>query len=118
MDSRRGIRHLLRWGWIYFLYCTGLLRWAERQIVAASGVIVLTLHRVLPQPEFENTPSPKGMVVQLETFARLLEFLKSRCELLDLSTERPHSRRNSKRPRVAVTFDDGWKDTFDVAFPL
>ena len=115
---RHWTRYVLKWAWIYLLYFSGGLRWARRKIVARSGVIVLTLHRVLPRPEFENTPSPRGMVIDVETFEQLLEFLKRYCDILDLSGDGPDWHFRGKRPRVALTFDDGWKDTFEVAVPL
>jgi len=114
---RDDVRRLLRWTWIYFLHFTGLLRWAEYKTVTSSGVVVLTLHRVLPRAAFKNTPSLKGMIVSLETFEQLGAFLKKHYDVLDLCNDQPDWC-GGTRPRLAITFDDGWKDTAEIAFPL
>jgi peptidoglycan/xylan/chitin deacetylase (PgdA/CDA1 family) len=108
-------RRLLSWLWIYFLQFTGLLDRATRKIAESSGIVVLTFHRVLPRPEFEMTHSPPGMVVRQETFDALLSYLRANCEIVALSGDAPDWKSSSKRPRVAVTFDDGWKDTSEIA---
>jgi len=117
-NRARTLRRYVRWIWIYFLHFSGLLRWAQNKTVKSGGVIVLTLHRVLPRREFETTLSPRGMVVSVETFKGLLQFLKNHCEVLDLVGDCPHWKGHHVRPRVAVTFDDGWKDTAEIAAPL
>lgn len=111
-------RTILRWLWIYFLHYSGLLGWVRRKIAASSGVVVITLHRVLPDPEFNSTLSPAGMVIRRKTFEQLLIFLKKNCILLPLVEGGPDWQGKSSRPRVAITFDDGWKDTAEIASPL
>jgi len=117
-NSRKGTRRLLSWVWLYFLHFTGLLNWARRKITKSSGIVVLTFHRVLADPEFTNTDSPAGMVVRRRTFEKLLAFLRENCDVLALSGESPDFKNKSSRPRIAITFDDGWKDTMAVAHPL
>jgi len=73
---------------------------------------------VLPDPEFKNTASPAGMVVRRQTFERLLAFLSESCDVLTLSGDAPDWQGRSTRSRIAVTFDDGWKDTAEIALPL
>src|SRR5208283_508770 len=111
-------RRLLSWLWIYFLKLSGLLAWAQREICSSSGIVVLTLHRVLPDPAFQEANSPEGMVLRRQTFERLLSFLKSNCEIVGLRGSFPEPNGNSIRPRIALTFDDGWKDTATVVYPL
>ena len=111
-------RQFARWTWIYFLYYAGLIAWARRRIAASSGIVVLTLHRVLEDAELATTNSPSGMIVRKSTFESLLNFLQKTFEVLPLSEKSPSWKQESSRLRMAVTFDDGWKDTSDVAFPL
>ena len=65
------IRALLRWGWIYFLHFSGLLKWAQRRIVAQGGAVVLTLHRVLEPSERIESCSPPGMITPPLTSIRM-----------------------------------------------
>lgn len=117
-QRQRNLRRLFRSLWIYFLKLSGLLYWAERKISASSGVVVLTLHRVLPDPAFQETNSPEGMVVRCRTFERLLRFLLKNFEVVGLRGDFPEPDSKSTRPRIALTFDDGWKDTAVVTYPL
>ena len=112
------MRKYLRWGWIYFLYCTGLLSWARARITAQAGIVVLTLHRVLEAADFQKTNSPRGMVLRSITFDRLIQFLRKNGDVLALDDGPPTWNKQDSRPRFAITFDDGWKDTSDVAFPI
>jgi peptidoglycan/xylan/chitin deacetylase (PgdA/CDA1 family) len=112
--ARRLIRHL----WIYFLYCTGLVAWARRRVMASGGIIVLTLHRVLDEEDYRNTGSPRGMVMRSTTYEALLRHLSRECEIVSVTGLVPSRTSQTARPRFALTFDDGWKDTFAVAYPL
>src|SRR5437899_12359222 len=60
------------------------------------------------------------MVVTPATFDRQLTFLKERFDIVPLSAlladigiAQPPA-----RPRCVVTFDDGWRDNYDLAFPI
>lgn len=117
-DKRKNTRRLLSWAWIYFLHFTGLLGWVQRKIASSRGVIVLTLHRVLEDLDFKNTDSPASLVVRRQTFEQFLAFLRKNYEILALFGESPDWQRRSSRPFLAVTFDDGWKDTAEIAHPL
>jgi peptidoglycan/xylan/chitin deacetylase (PgdA/CDA1 family) len=58
-----------------------------------------------------------GMVVRKRTFHDLLKYLKKDCEVVRLE-DGFGSRNAGGKPRFAITFDDGWKDTAAVALPL
>jgi peptidoglycan/xylan/chitin deacetylase (PgdA/CDA1 family) len=58
------------------------------------------------------------MMVSSETYKSLLEFLRTHHEVLALTAKPPSWHGNTSRPRVIVTFDDGWKDTSEIAQPL
>jgi len=112
------LRRTLRLVLVHLLYWTGLLHLAKRQ-VAKRGIVVLTFHRILPDQSFEQAQSPLGMMVRRSSFESLLEYLRQNCQCVSLDRgsvsahdSQPH------RPRVAITFDDGWKDNYQHAFPL
>ncbi|MBZ5523670.1 MAG: polysaccharide deacetylase family protein [Acidobacteriia bacterium] len=114
-SARRRLRSL----YIRILYFSGLLWWAKSRI-ARDGVVVLTLHRVLPEPEFEQADCQKGMLVRDTTFDGLLSYLRARCECVPLLQPggQPAGAGKGSRVRVALTFDDGWRDNYHTALPL
>jgi peptidoglycan/xylan/chitin deacetylase (PgdA/CDA1 family) len=77
----------------------------------SARVVTLCYHSIHPTKEFSSTDP--------ETFDLHLDWLKRNCEVIPFRRvwEATH-RRNSSRPAVALTFDDGYADNFDYAFPL
>ncbi len=111
------MRRALRYAQVYALYGCGLTRLAK-WYVRRHGAIVLTLHRVLSERARERSGSLPGMVIGEPVFAALLEYLTKHCEIIPLATDPATKRRARSRVPVAVTFDDGWQDTFTTALPL
>lgn len=112
------VRQVAKAIYVWLLFSTGLLEWAKAR-VAKSGTVVLTLHRVLPDSEYEAADSQRGMAVRARTFKALLGYLRQQCQCVLLEQAEPESSVQSQdRPRVALTFDDGWKDNFETAFPI
>jgi peptidoglycan/xylan/chitin deacetylase (PgdA/CDA1 family) len=77
--------------------------------VKATGTVILCYHRVA-----EGVEDPFRLCVRPENFAAQLEEIVRTREpstLSDLSMP-------SRRPRVVVTFDDGYRDNLDNALPI
>ncbi len=111
-------RRVVKAAYLRFLFCTGLLRWARAR-AAKLGVVAVTLHRVLPDEQYDPAELQPGMVVRASTFQRFLEYLARYCEcVLPGDAAAGHGAAANRRPRVALTFDDGWKDNFETAFPI
>lgn len=113
----RNVRRALRYAQVYALYGCGLTRLAK-WYVRRHGAIVLTLHRVLSEHERERSGSLPGMVIGETAFAALLEYLTRYCEVISLAADVPVKRQVRSRVAVAITFDDGWQDTFTTARPV
>ncbi|WP_185234526.1 polysaccharide deacetylase family protein [Teredinibacter franksiae] len=80
---------------------------------------VIMYHRVLPKNSPAYAREEPGMVVCPEALEQHLELFKKHFEIVDidsLSDLQPNS--NTGKPRLIVTFDDGWADNFQYAFPL
>jgi peptidoglycan/xylan/chitin deacetylase (PgdA/CDA1 family) len=111
------LRRLVRDVWVYFLQISGALARAKSQIRANEGAVVLTLHRVLPDPERKTTLSPPGMVMSEQTFASMVRYLVAEHRVFPLDTPQK-SRRSDPRIAIALTFDDGWVDNAKYAQPI
>ncbi len=76
----------------------------------SSRVVVLCYHSVHPSKPFAKTP---------ELFEAHLTWLREHCDVIRFrealdAAERPRG----NRPAVAITFDDGYVDNYEYAFPL
>lgn len=88
----------------------------QRRLDAVRGIDALLMyHRVVPDASDASTIDP-GMYVRASTFERHLEVLQSRWEVTTLSSVLGMPR--DDRPRVALTFDDGWRDNLETAWPI
>jgi peptidoglycan/xylan/chitin deacetylase (PgdA/CDA1 family) len=98
-------------------YYSGLEKQRHRLAMKDRGV-VLMYHRVLPDaPHLGVDP---GMFVSASAFEHHLRLLRSRYELvtIDAFGEWMAGQRHFPRPPCAITFDDGWRDNYEIAFPL
>jgi peptidoglycan/xylan/chitin deacetylase (PgdA/CDA1 family) len=81
--------------------------------------VILMYHRVIPSREM--SPSVQaGMVVQPRTLELHIQYLRQHFEIVPLSrlASAWESRASSTRPLCALTFDDGWADFYQHAYPI
>ncbi|CDF84091.1 polysaccharide deacetylase family protein [Pseudomonas knackmussii B13] len=86
-----------------------------RRRLRGAGV-VLMLHRVLADDSEAALPHRRALCIGRQSFEHLLQWLGRHFDCVPLAEllERPHG----ARPRVALSFDDGWRDNAEQAFPL
>ena len=87
-----------------------------REEAARRGVLVLTLHRIVPDGQRGLIRSPAGMVLRQSLFESLVAYLAA--ETTCISASELDRVASSSKPRVLVTFDDGWVDNAQVAWPV
>lgn len=90
--------------------------WRCRLLDHRPKVLVLLYHRVLP----EGAPHPLGTVMGVETFIRQVEAIARRyavCTLHDVARG-SRVRRGHAVTYAVFTFDDGYRDNYDIVFPL
>ncbi|NBA96326.1 polysaccharide deacetylase family protein [Pseudomonas sp. R5(2019)] len=97
-------------GWLYLNTPLG-----RRRLMGAG--MILMLHRVLADDDSAALPHRNELCVGPQAFARLLNWLQLHFDCVPLM-ELLEPSQASARPRVALTFDDGWRDNALNAFPL
>lgn len=100
--------------WVYFV--SGLAHVRHR-----GRVTILTYHRIVSTETARSKDIQPGMYVRGQSFETHITYLRKRFhiisldELLDLWQT---NRLKSHRSYCVITFDDGWKDNYQFAFPV
>ncbi|MCK0745115.1 polysaccharide deacetylase family protein [Chromohalobacter nigrandesensis] len=74
---------------------------------------VLVIQRVLPDEAAARLPHRAPYCLGPESFRRLLDHLTDHAQIVSLASARRLHR--DPMPRIALTFDGGWRDTAEVA---
>jgi peptidoglycan/xylan/chitin deacetylase (PgdA/CDA1 family) len=106
-----------KWAMAQSLHVSGLLA-LRRQSVLRNRAVVLAYHRLLP--EGTSSWSHPGVVVAPETFERHMRVLQREFRLLTIAEFEKHMATGEpfEPASCLVTFDDGWIDTYEVAWPI
>lgn len=97
---------------------TGVLALIER-LPCFRKAFLLMYHRVIDSDSPQPFTCQSGMFVTRETFKTQIGFLKNHFDLVfldDLIEKRIKGQDISRC--CAITFDDGWRDNYTVAFPI
>ncbi|MEZ2345746.1 polysaccharide deacetylase family protein [Terriglobus sp. RCC_193] len=117
VDMSMSLRQTLRHAYLKALSTSGALKMAKQKIGTSGATLVLTLHRVIPDDAIESCRSPRGMVLRESAFRSLLDYLSEHATCVK-PEDNYHQEESNMRPRVLITFDDGWLDNFTIAAPL
>ncbi|MBF8793223.1 polysaccharide deacetylase family protein [Pseudomonas monteilii] len=99
-------------GWLY-------LRSPNTRAQLCGAGVILMLHRVLPDDACAALPHRNELCVGMQALDKLLGWLHRHFECVPLmELLRCDGDAADQRPRVALTFDDGWRDNALNAFPV
>jgi sugar transferase (PEP-CTERM/EpsH1 system associated) len=98
------------------IHWSGLTRIRER--VRPNELAILTYHRVLPLHEFLRYPF-QGMATPRDLFEAQMGYLARRYAVLEFPEAMKLLRQGQLPPKaVVVTFDDGYQDNYEHAWPI
>ncbi len=87
--------------------------WTATAPVRRAGCVALTYHRIGgPNERFTNIPAP--------VFRAHMRWLRQNCDVIhpDELADRVAHPAQGRRPSVIVTFDDGYRDYYEQAYPI
>lgn len=89
--------------------------------LSASGTVnIIAYHRVVADIEKAEREAIYGIVISSATFRRHCELLSKNYDVVALETARYFldGKRQASRPLAVITFDDGYLDFYEEAFPV
>jgi len=116
MNIKKIIKQTVKQGLQYFAAKYG----PHTQKSKEDQLLILMYHRILPSDDPRSIIEEPGMLVTPETFQQNLSILSEYFTFINLSewVERKNNNLNLPKKACAITFDDGWSDNYEFAFPI
>ena len=115
----RTFRRLVKFTIAHALYYSGILYLLTR-IRLRGRAVVLTYHRVIADEMLESSHSSPGIIVRKDVFEKHLKIINN--YLNPISIEQLQEYVAEKKPfpdrSCLLTFDDGWLDNYETAYPI
>lgn len=99
----------------YIFYYTGVTGYILKKKLS-NKIVILTYHRVLPVNLRERSFSHQAIMVEPTNFDMHLSVINEYFNVIDTSLL--HNSKKECEPRCLITFDDGWRDNYEYAYPI
>jgi peptidoglycan/xylan/chitin deacetylase (PgdA/CDA1 family) len=101
---------------IWALYYAGLLHLSLRLPRRSHRGLLILMYHSVGKPNLLG----RALRVSAENFSAQLDYLSRRFQVVSLESAVERLRRGEALPEnaVALTFDDGFQDTYEIAFPI
>lgn len=85
-----------------------------------DSLLILAYHRVVADLAKAEKESIYGLVISTETFRRHCQMLREKYDIISIEEAENYLESNvsAKRPKAVITFDDGYLDNYEEAFPV
>jgi glycosyltransferase involved in cell wall biosynthesis/peptidoglycan/xylan/chitin deacetylase (PgdA/CDA1 family) len=97
---------------------TGADQWLARASGKANDPLILGYHRVHADADPTRTRGVPSLGIRASTLERHLEFVSRRFKFVSLDEMGARIKEGTAQGRAAVTFDDGYADFAENAFPV
>lgn len=114
------LRRLIKNGVANALQHSGVGDWLGTRSKRASTTLILGYHRVVDDFRAHAAASIPPMLISTHTFERHLDWVGRHYDFvsLDAAAWRIATGETGGRPTATITFDDGYSDVYQNAFPL
>ena len=105
------------WRILAGLYMASGMGWIRHR----GRVVILTYHRVVSDQMVRDEHIQPGMYVRGQSFEAHIAYLRKRFTIVSLDELLDLWRTNqlkSNQSYCVITFDDGWQDNYQIAFPV
>jgi peptidoglycan/xylan/chitin deacetylase (PgdA/CDA1 family) len=122
-DLKTRLRRVVKAAVAYTAYGSGLIDYLVAKRTGINGqcrIIMLGYHRVVEDFQKSSRLAIPSLLISGKTLKRHIDLIcrKFDCISLDDAIEAIAGRRLLARDSVVLTFDDGYRDFYDVAFPI
>lgn len=91
------------------------MKYSLSSLIKGKGAI-LNYHRVLPSNKIDNFLV--NISVSTDNFIHQINYLKNNFNIISLDNLLLHLKSKSNEFKIAITFDDGYRDNLDYAYPI
>ena len=95
-------------------------RWLDGSKQMANQVTILGYHQVVTDITRTEREGVFSLAISAQSFRRQMEFARQRYEVLTLDEAAAvlRGQATTRRPALVITFDDGYRNVYENAFPV